>query len=67
MESIFKYGDHAITGISLMYIEPAKTYTFLMTFFFIHFSIDFMNYGTRIGIGIGDGEIFFKIHTGIRI
>ena len=31
MESIFKYGDHAITGISLMYIEPAKTYTFLMT------------------------------------
>ena len=67
MRSIFKYGDHIILGISMMYIKPAQTYTLMFTFFFIHLTIDFMNYGTRMGIGIGIKRMLFKIHAGIKI
>ena len=51
----------------MMYIKPAQTYTLMLTFFFIHLTIDFMNYGTRMGIGIGIKRMLFKIHAGIKI
>ena len=66
MESMFKFGNHFIGGISLMYIKPANTYTFLATFMLLHLTIDIMHYGLRVGFSVGDGEIFFKIQTGIQ-
>ena len=66
MESIFKFGNHFIGGISLMYIKPANTYTLLVTFMLLHLTVDILHYGFRIGFSIGDGEIFFKIQTGIQ-
>ena len=67
MHTIFKFGDHCLAGISLMYIKPANAYSLLVTFTLLHLSIDMLHYGFRIGFSIGDGEVFFKIHTGIRI
>jgi hypothetical protein len=67
VENIFKIGDHFLAGISLMYIKPANAYSLLVTFMLLHLSIDMLHYGFRIGFSIGNGEVFFKIHTGIRI
>ena len=67
MESIFKVGNHFLGGISLVYIEPLKTYSLLVTFMLLHFTIDILNCGIRVGFSIGNGEVFFKIQTGTRI
>ena len=67
MHSIFKFGNHFLGGISLMYIKPAKTHTLLITFMLLHLTIDIMNYGLRTGFSIGDSEIFFKIQAGIKL
>ena len=67
MHTMFKFGDHCLAGISMMYIEPAKTYSLLVTFMLLHLTIDILNRGIRIGFAIGDGEIFFKVQAGSRI
>ena len=67
MKSIFKFGNHFIGGISLMYIKPANTYSLLVTFMLLHLTIDILNYGIRVGFSIGDGEIFFKVQAGTRL
>ena len=67
MHTIFKFGDHCLAGISLMYIKPANAYSLLVTFMLLHFTIDILNCGIRVGFSVGNGEVFFKIHTGIRI
>jgi len=66
MHTMFKFGDHCLAGISMMNIEPAKTYSLLVTFMLLHITIDILNYGFRIGLNIGDGEIFFKLQTGVK-
>ena len=66
MKSIFKFGNHFIGGISLMYIKPSNAYSLLITFMLLHLTIDILNYGIRVGFSIGDGEIFFKVQTGIQ-
>ena len=67
MKHIFKVGNHFLAGISLIYIEPLKAYSLLVTFMLLHLTIDILNRGIRIGFAIGDGEIFFKIQAGSRI
>ena len=67
MESIFKVGNHFLGGISLIYIEPLKAYSLLVTFMLLHFTLDILNYGIRVGFSIGNGEVFFKIQAGSRI
>ena len=67
MQSIFKFGNHFLGGISLIYIKPINTYSLLVTFMLLHLTVDILHYGLRIGFSIGNGEVFFKIHTGIRI
>ena len=67
MRNIFKIGNHFLGGISLIYIEPLKAYSLLVTFMLLHFTLDILNCGIRVGFSIGNGEVFFKIHTGIRI
>ena len=63
---MFKFGNHFIGGISLMYIKPVNTYSLLITFMLLHLNIDMLHYGLRVGFSIGDGEIFFKVQTGIQ-
>ena len=67
MHTMFKFGDHCLAGISMMYIEPAKTYSLLVTFMLLHLTIDMLHYGFRIGFSIGNGEVFFKVQAGSRI
>ena len=67
MESIFKVGNHFLGGISLIYIESLKAYSLLVTFMLLHFSLDILNCGIRIGFSIGNGEVFFKVQAGSRI
>ena len=67
MKHIFKAGNHFFGGISLIYIEPLKAYSLLVTFMLLHLTIDILNRGIRIGFAIGDGEIFFKVQAGSRI
>ena len=67
MENIFKIGDHFLAGISLMYIKPANAYSLLVTFMLLHFTLDILNYGIRVGFSIGNGEVFFKVQAGSRI
>jgi hypothetical protein len=67
MHSIFKFGNHFLGGISLIYIKPINTYSLLVTFMLLHLTIDILHYGTRIGLSIGDGEIFFKVQAGTRL
>ena len=67
MKHIFKVGNHFLGGISLIYIEPIKVYSLLLTLLALHMTIDVLNYGFRIGFSIGDGEVFFKIQAGTRI
>ena len=69
MESIFKFGNHFLGGISLTHIKLANVYTLLVTFMLFHLTIDMYHhpkYGFRIGFSVGDGEVFFKIQTGIQ-
>ena len=67
MHSIFKFGNHFLGGMSLIYIKPVNTYSLLVTFMLLHLTIDILHYGTRIGLSIGDGEIFFKVQAGTRL
>ena len=67
MNTVFKLGDHCIAGISLTSFNSLKTYSLLITLFAIHISIDFLNYGTRLGIGIGNDKIFCKVNVGLSI
>ena len=67
MENIFKIGDHFLAGISLMYIKPANAYSLLVTFMLLHFTIDILNCGIRVGFSVGNGEVFFKIQAGSKI
>ena len=67
MEHIFKVGNHFLAGISLIYIESLKTYSLLVTFMLLHFTIDILNCGIRLGFSIGNGEVFFKIQAGSKI
>ena len=67
MHSMFKFGNHFLGGISLVYIKPVNTYSLLITFICLHLVIDILHYGIRIGFSIGDGEIFFKIQAGTRL
>ena len=67
MENIFKIGDHFLAGISLMYIKPTNAYSLLVTFMLLHFTLDILNYGIRVGFSIGNGEVFFKVQAGSRI
>ena len=69
MQSIFKFGNHFIGGISLMHIKLANTYSLLITFMLLHLNIDILHYpqyGFRVGFSVGNGEIFFKIQAGIQ-
>lgn len=67
MTSIFKLGEHNILGISFTSIDSINTYTLLITLLGIHLSIDFMKYGTRLGLSLGLKKCLFKITTGISI
>ena len=67
METILKIGNHFLGGISLIYIEPLKAYSLLVTFMLLHLTIDVLHNGFRIGFAIGNGEVFFKIQAGSRI
>ena len=67
MNTVFKLGNHCIAGISLTRLNALNTYSLLITLFVIHISIDFLNYGTRFGIGIGNDKIFCKVNAGLSI
>ena len=66
MKRIFKYGDHIILGASLIYIEYTKIYTFMITLFLVHLTIDYNKESVRVGVSIGDHQLYLRLQIGLN-
>ena len=66
MKDIFRLGDHTICGISLTYVKFNQLYMFMITLLLIHCTFHISTTTFRIGISIGDHEVFVRINLGIN-
>jgi hypothetical protein len=57
-------GDHLLAGITFTYYEQLKLYMFMITFCFMHFTIDFSKTGIRFSFSIGDAQMSLKVSIG---
>ena len=68
MKDIFKLGDHVMAGISFSKISLGKgIYMFMITLLLVHLSIAFNKKHFKIGLGVGDNEIYIKIQLGYSL
>ena len=65
MRRIFNLGEHNICGIHLSHIDYNETYLFMLTFFFVRFTIHYNWSSIRFGIGIGTKDLYARFQIGI--